>query len=186
MVWPERLLARPPAVVLAPGYRLRAYEPGDDEGWFRLMRLAFGEEWDGERLAPWLARILPDGWLFVVDGDGEPAVTAMACHNPAPLHPFGGELGWVAGDPAHAGRGLGLAVCAAVTARFLSASYRRIYLKTDDARLPAIRTYLKLGFVPFLFAEGMEDRWAAVCAGARWPYEPEAWAAALPEGSSRS
>jgi len=180
MIWPERLLGSPPDVVPAAGYRVRPYEAGDEPEWFRVMELAFDEPWNEERLAPWLPRILPDGWLFVVDDDGAVAATAMACHNPAPLHPFGGELGWVAGDPAHGGKGLGLAVCGAVVRRFLAAGYRRIYLKTDDARLPAIRTYLKLGFVPFLFADGMAERWAAVCAGARWPYDPEAWAGALP------
>ena len=29
---------------------------------------------------------------------------------PSDLHPFGGELGWVAGDPDHKGKGLGRAL----------------------------------------------------------------------------
>ena len=69
-----------------------------------------------------------------------PVATAMACHNPAPLHPFGGELGWVAGDPAHAGKGLGLAVCTAVTARFLSAGYHNVmgYFRDDTPLMELI------------------------------------------------
>jgi mycothiol synthase len=174
MIWPESRLGSPPPVALPPGYDCRPYEPGDESAFFRVMSLAGFAAWGDEQLAPWLPRILPDGWFFVVDrASGEPVATAMACHNPAPLHPFGGELGWVAGDPAHAGKGLGLAVCAAVTARFLSAGYRRIYLKTDDHRLPAMKTYLKLGFVPFLFAAGMEERWAAVYEALGWAFEPD-------------
>ena len=60
------------------------------------------------------------------------------------------------------------AVCAAVVARFLQAGYERIYLKTDDWRLPAIKVYLQLGFVPFLFTMGMEERWKTVCAKLKW------------------
>jgi mycothiol synthase len=96
----------------------------------------------------------------------------MAGHHPAEGHPEGGELGWVAGDPEHRGRGLGLAVCAAVVARFLGAGYRRIYLRTDDFRLPAIATYLKLGFEPYLFTEGMAERWQRVCDQLGRPFRP--------------
>lgn len=72
----------------------------------------------------------------------------MARHWPEELHPQGGVLGWVAGDPALKGKGLGLAVCAAVVARLIGGGYRRIYLSTDDFPLPAVKTCLKLGFPP--------------------------------------
>jgi len=86
----------------------------------------------------------------------------MATRWPSQLHPDGGELGWVAGDPEHRGRRLGAVVCAAVVARLIDAGYRRVYLKTDDGRLPAIKTYLDLGFEPLPFADGMEERWKVV------------------------
>jgi mycothiol synthase len=176
MVWPERLLGSPPEVVVAHGYECRPYRPGDEEEWFRVMTAAFGQEWNQDRLAPWLERMLPNGWFFILHREsGALAATAMACHRPAPLHPFGGELGWVAGDATHGGKGLGRAVCAAVTARFLAAGYRRIYLKTDDDRLAAIKTYLRLGYLPFLFTGGMDERWAEVCSRLEWPFEPERW-----------
>jgi RimJ/RimL family protein N-acetyltransferase len=72
----------------------------------------------------------------------------------------------------HAGKKLGRVVCAAATARFLRAGYRRIYLKTDDWRLPAIVTYLRLGYVPLLYAPDMAERWQAVHARLNWPYAP--------------
>jgi mycothiol synthase len=70
---------------------------------------------------------------------------------------------------------LGTAVCAAATARLLSAGYGRIYLQTDDWRLPALLTYLRLGYVPFLYAADMPSRWQSVCEALGWPYTPEAW-----------
>jgi len=176
MVWPAARMTAP--VRLPTGYTLRPYRPGDEPRFCQLMALAGFTGWDDERLRPWVARILPDGWFMAVHTASDQIVaTAMCLHDHTELHPFGGELGWVAGDPAHAGRGLGLAVCAAVTARFIAAGYRNIHLYTEDWRLAALRTYLKLGYVPLLFAPDMPDRWQAVCAQLDWPYAPDAWRA---------
>lgn len=103
----------------------------------------------------------------------------MGLHDHSDLHPFGGELGWVAADPAHAGKGLGYAVCAAVTARLLQAGYDNIHLYTEHWRLAAIKTYLKLGYLPFLFAPEMAERWRAVCIQLSWSFTPEQWASEI-------
>ena len=58
--------------------------------------------------------------------------------------------------------------------RFLQAGYRRIYLKTDDFRLAALSTYLRLGFQPFHFASDMEPRWRAIFDTLGLPYDPDA------------
>jgi mycothiol synthase len=176
MLWPAHLLDSPPPLHVASGYILRTYQPGDEPGFFKVMDQAGFTNWDDERLAPWLLRILPDGWFLVQhESSGEIVATAMACHNPSALHPFGGELGWVAAHRDHAGRGLGMSVCAAVVRRLLQAGYRNIYLCTDDWRLPAIKTYLKLGWVPFLYAPDMEDRWRAICPEVSWAFTPHEW-----------
>lgn len=176
MVWPEHLLNAPPIVELAPDYRLRTYRPGDEPRFYQIMELAGWPGWNDEKLQPWISRVLPQGWFLAVHEESNQIVaSAMALHSHSELHPFGGELGWLAGDPAHAGRGLGLAVCAAVTARFIEAGYRNIHLYTEDWRLPALKTYLKLGYVPFLFSPEMLERWQAICAQLQWPFTPEAW-----------
>ena len=157
------------------GYVLRTFRSTDAAKYLDLMHAAGFTSWGPETLAGTLNHVLPDG-LFVIEHEsGELVATAMATHSPAPLHPFGGELGWVAGHPEHRGKGLGAIVCAAVVDRFRRAGYRRIYLRTDDHRLPAIKVYLKLGFVPFLFAPDMQERWQAVCAKLNWPFTPEKW-----------
>lgn len=178
MVWPSRLLASPPAIDLAEGYSLRTYRPGDEASFYRVMDRAGFEDWNDEILRPWLAKILPAGWFFVEHQLSDQIVaTAMTTHNPSTLHPFGGELSWVAADPAHRGNGLGTAVCSAVVARFLAAGYRNIYLKTDDWRLPALKIYLTLGFLPLLYTPEMEQRWQIVCQQLDWPFTPAAWPA---------
>jgi GNAT superfamily N-acetyltransferase len=176
MVWPEHLLDAPPAVHAPPGYTLRTYQPGDEPGWFRLMALAGWPGWDEAKLRPWLARIPPGSWFMVIhQASGEIVASALGLHDHSADHPFGGELGWVAADPAHAGRGLGQAVCAAVTARLLAAGYRNVHLYTERWRLAALKTYLKMGYVPFLYQAGMAEAWEAVCAQIGWPADPQTW-----------
>jgi mycothiol synthase len=144
------------------------------------MQQAGFKNWNDEFLERLLTRVLPDGLFVIVHRpSGKLVATAMAVHSPCKLHPFGGELGWVAGDPAHSGKGLGLAVCSAVTRRFIEAGYRRIYLRTDDWRLPALKTYMKLGYVPFIYAPDMVERWKKVydklgiqCSTDNWVWVP--------------
>jgi mycothiol synthase len=176
MLWPARLLAAPPAVNVPAGYRLRTFTGGDLEGYLALLHGAGFTGFTPESAAEWARRTLPDG-LFVIEHEetGAPAASAMATHNPTELHPNGGELGWVAGSAAHSGKGLGMAVCMAVIRRYREAGYRRIYLKTDDWRLPALKIYLKMGFAPFLFMWDMPERWRAACEALGRPYTPEEW-----------
>jgi mycothiol synthase len=177
MVWPENLLGRPLDVPRLSGYHLRHYRSGDEARFFALMSLAGWEGWDNDRLQPWLAKIIPDGWFMVVHKASDRIVgTAMALHNYKGAYPFWGELGWLVVDPEHVGRNLGLFVSAAVTSRLMDAGYRNIQLFTEDHRLPAIKTYLKLGYVPSLYVEGMYDRWKVLCEKLGWPFVPEDWA----------
>ena len=111
--------------------------------------------------------------MAVHEESGEIVATAMALNSE--VYPSGGELGWLAGDPAHAGKGLGMAVSAAVTARFIAAEYRNIHLYTEDYRLPALKTYLRLGYIPFLYTPEMPERWRVICAQLQWPFTPEVW-----------
>jgi mycothiol synthase len=177
MLWPS---GRPaPEVSLPAEYVLRTFATSDADAYLALMHGAGFTMWDTAMLTSELTHILPDGFFLVEHlPTARLVTTAMAEHHTTPLHPYGGELGWVAGDPAHAHRGLGRAVCGAVVRRLLSAGYRRIYLKTDDFRLPAITVYLRLGFVPFLYQDDMPARWQAICEQLGWPYTPDAWPAA--------
>jgi len=176
MVWPEHRLDQPPSVPPPMGYHLRPFRRGDEPRFYAVMALAGWPGWDDARLQPWMARIPPGSWFMAVHTASEQIVaTAMGLHDHSEQHPFGGELGWVAADPAHAGKGLGATVCAAVTARLLAAGYRNVHLYTEDWRLPAIKLYLKLGYVPYLYTPTMATRWQELCTRLSWPYTPTAW-----------
>ncbi len=176
MLWPRKRLDASPAVRVPAGYTLRTFGDGEMNTYLALAHAAGFDSFDEESVSKDMPTILPGGF-FVVEHDatGDMVASAMAQHVPEELHPEGGALGWVMGQPAHSGKGLGLTVCAAATARLLSAGYRRIYLKTDASRLPALKTYLKLGYVPFLFAPDMKERWRKVCEKLSWPFAPEDW-----------
>ena len=163
MVLSEEALQRCDLPVIPSGYHLRQYRPGDEAGYYDLMARAGFDGWGTERMQEVLTTLLPGGF-FVVEhqASGQIVASALAQHEPTALHPFGGQLGWVATDPDHRGRKLGTLVTAAATRRLIDAGYRHIYLLTDDFRLPAIRIYLALGYAPLYHAPEMQERWQAV------------------------
>ena len=58
-------------------------------------------------------------------------------------------------------RGLNLAkpLNAAVLKYLVNHQRNIVTLDTDDVRLPAIKVYISLGFLPVLFDDGMYERW---------------------------
>ncbi len=148
MVWPTSERPCCPAVSLAPGYTIRTFQDGDEKAFLHLMSLSDFDPWDNEKLSNNINLIIPNGWFFAVDSQGQTVATAMCLHNYSGHSPFTGDVGWVFCHPDHRGHALGLALCARVTQRFLNAGYTKIQLHTEYYRLSAIKTYLKLGFVP--------------------------------------
>lgn len=177
MLLSEERLNSPPAPQLPAGYGLRFFEPTHDTAdYLQLMHSAGFGFFDPQRVEGVLTHVLPDGFFLVSHAASKQIVaTALANHAPTAWCPTAGELGWVAASPAHAGRGLGLAVCAAAVNRLVGAGYRTIYLLTEDYRLPALVTYFRLGFVPDLYLPDMEARWEAVCEHIDWPFTPNLW-----------
>ena len=149
-----------PEPVVPEGYRLRPYQPGDEEVWCRLINEFIGGDYTPAKMAaelldqPWFA---PEDLCFAARGD-EVAGTACALRQ----RDFDEGVGWlhmVVVDPAHRGQGLGRAVVLAVLHRFRQLDRAKVMLNTDDQRLPALRVYLSLGFKPRMFHESHPDRW---------------------------
>ncbi len=178
LLWPAHLSAGPPRADAPAGYAARPYAEGDDEA---LRRLLEPEGWASteEAWRDYKDRILPRGLFLIAHADtGDAVATAGAVHNPSPgryYFPFGGELGNLFVHPGHRGRGLGRLASALVVGRFISAGYESIRVGVQGFRLAAIKTYLRLGFVPFLHAEDLRPRWERICGQLGWPFEPERW-----------
>jgi len=161
----RRRLDALPDLTAPTGYVLRTLRPDDTTRWAELLA-ANGElgEWTVERAEQYFApgsRMVLNGSFFVTH-DGEPVATAQLHLHPDDSYAPMPELGWVAAHPEHRGRGLGYAVCLAVLRYAAAAGHEEIFLRTDDHRLPAIRTYLRLGFEPWMVDPSAPGRWAGI------------------------
>jgi mycothiol synthase len=120
--------------------------------------------WDIARAEPYFAEDshMPLAGAFFLTAGDSPVATAQFHRKPDGQYAGIAELGWVAVDPAHQGRGLAMVVNLAVMHYAASLGYDEIFLNTDDWRLPAIRTYLKLGFEPWLTDPSHAERWRTI------------------------
>ena len=176
MVWPADQLEESVEPNTPPGYAIRTYESGDEAPFLSLMATGDFDPWDDEKLQFNVAKIIPDGWFFAVEAESESVVgTAMCLHNYTGSTPYTGDVGWLACNPAHRGRGLGYSLMGHVTNRFLCAGYSRIQLHTEYYRLPAIKIYLKQGYLPVMYSREMHSIWAEVCEQIRLEFTPDKW-----------
>jgi mycothiol synthase len=176
MIWPVESYKNPPTVNIPADYKIRTFQVGDESDFFALMALAGWLGWDERTLQPWLYRILPDGWYMIIhESSNRIVATCMATHDPTWIVPYCGELAWLAGDPAHSGKGLGSAAVAAVTTKFLQNGYKVIHLYTEPFRLAALKIYLKLGYKPFLDTTESTILWEQICTNIHWAFTPNDW-----------
>jgi mycothiol synthase len=165
LVWPIAQLPVAPAAVVSDGYVVRQCLEHD----LSALRAVIDSDepisdqaWESFR-----DRIIPGGAFLIVEaGSGRPVATASASHNPRATRyyfPFGGEIGYVTVDPMHRGKGLGRAVVAVAVGRLIEASYRHIFVGVQGWRLPAVKCYLRLGFVPLLHTDALLPRWQRIC-----------------------
>ena len=156
-----------PPLELPVCYHVRRFASGDEPIWVALLR-DNGElgDWDLERAKRLFSAKKGAVWRksihFIMHGQRPVATACVRLHLDLPDT---AELGWVAVIPDYRWRGLGRAVCLAVMHFMHEQGYRSCFLRTDDRRLPAIKTYLGLGFRPDLeYHSTFPGRWEAVMA----------------------
>ncbi len=150
-------------LALPEGYSIRSYRPGDAAEWNRIIAESFGggpEDWNFDRIMRPEVSFRPERVFFICSRD-EAVATASAFCRPAFMPGFG-MLHYVAVLPEHAGRRLGLQVSLAALICMREDGRSGAWLSTDDFRLPAIKTYLNLGFEPLPVHENQPDRWREV------------------------
>ncbi len=166
---PQLVMRRPhlrrlPQPNIAPGYAIRDFCAGDEEGWEHLLAAAFERDlsqFDFRRMMSKDAAFLPSRIKFAVAADGTLAASASSWVSDrwgtdnAMLH-------WVGTDPGHAGKRLGYEVSLAALQQAFAEHRAAAYLLTDDERIAAIKTYLRLGFVPVLADASHAGRWRTV------------------------
>jgi mycothiol synthase len=144
------------------GYRIRFYEDGDHEALAGVFQQCFDPGWSSDRV---LKTFVEDSlWspyrMCVLCRGAEVIGTATAWESRQ--RPGHGMLHYLAVLPAHRGKHLGFMLAARVLVLLKGMGYADAWLSTDDFRLPAIRTYLALGFDPVCTDKSHAERWEIV------------------------
>jgi mycothiol synthase len=156
-------LAGLPPLTTPVGLTIRRAAEDDAAGIALCLATAFGIPWDATRVHNELLHHAEVLATFVAVCDGTVVATASAAHQPA-LYGDAGVLHWVAALPGQGGKGLGGLVSLAALHHCAGCGLVAAMLLTDDARVPAIRTYRKLGFRPFYSHRSHPARWQAILA----------------------
>ena len=153
-----------PKLELPSDYGIRTYRKGDEVHWARIISDSFGGR---ERTAQDTRNEITSRDVFVPDGlyfathCGTPVGTACAWRQSIDETDVG-YVHMVGVVAEHTGHKLGKWVSLAVLSYFRDNGFISAMLDTDDFRMPAIKTYLNLGFVPVYVEEGQPERWSDI------------------------
>ena len=168
-----------PELTIAEGFRLRTITDSELDAYNELRTSSDFNAWDSETLHKFRSKLLPDSMFLIEEAaTGRFAAAATAETTDMPEFPQVGVLGWVMTRPDFRGRHLGRSVSVAAMHRLYEAGYRVFSLLTDDFRLAAVKTYLDLGWNPWLYLPEMEGRWRALAETLKRDYDS---LGALPE-----
>ncbi len=150
-----------PVLQCSNGYRIRAYRKGDEAHWARIMDIAFVDQ--GRTAQDTYTNVInqpdfdPNGFFFAIYED-LPIGTACAwkrCFRGEKV----GYIDMLAVLPEHTGHKLGKWLTLFLLHYFKAQHLTSVVLDTDDFRLPAIKNYLNLEFVPISIRENHTLRW---------------------------
>ena len=153
-----------PRISRPDGVTLHTHIPGNEEIWENIVERAFGAHFDFDSSLTSRPGYKPEH-VFYLAKDGRDIATVSAIEKET--YPGEGWLHMVAVDPDAQGLGLSFPLVAVALSSFRSRGFASVVLSTDDFRLPAIKTYLRLGFEPLMDHESYPARWDAIFAKIR-------------------
>ncbi len=148
-------------------YRIEYYngDPKQVEDWINICKEGVGlltddPEADFKNVIINMPGLVPEtDLIFIVSPEGERAATIAFFIDPEDNT---GLLHMVCCAEKFRGKGIGNAMTSYAVKRLLDRGAYDIKLRTDDFRIPAICSYLRFGFQPLYFCDGMEERWAKI------------------------
>ena len=155
-----------PELVIPEVFSLINILPEDLEQYNALRQTVSFSQWSPEAMAKYHnTKVIKNGHLVIAENaTGKYAASAAAEISRFEEYPQIGELGWVMTSPEFQGKHLGSVASIAAMHTLYRAGYRAFYLLTDDFRKAAVKTYLKIGWQPWLYAEDMAERWSNIAA----------------------
>ena len=148
-----------PEIILPEGIILHTHIPGHEADWETLIERSFGSHFGFDSSLTSRKGYKPEHVFYLSRGKKELATTSAIEKDEFPGE---GWLHMVGVDPDARGMGLSLSIVAAALRSFRERGFNSVMLSTDDFRIPAIKTYLRLGFNPVMSHESHEARWAAI------------------------
>ena len=152
------------AIRLPEGYTMRSYKKGDGQGWCKCcIDGSLGVDEISEDLFKTKMlndeHVRPVNIFFLISPTNEIAGTVTYQFSDEPET---GVIHMVGIQKDYLGKRLSLPMLLYAVQKILADGNKRMYLTTDDWRLPAIKTYLNAGFKPVFHHHDMEGRWKLV------------------------
>lgn len=149
-----------PQLEIDENFFLDTIKDSDLDAYNELRKSVDFPEWTAEYLQKFRNKVLSDAMFIIKEkSTGCFCAAATAEKTDMPEYPEIGVLGWVMTHPDYRGHHLGKSASVAVMHRLFEEGYRTFSLLTDDFRTAAVKTYLKLGWRPWLYLPDMEERW---------------------------
>jgi len=153
-----------PPLVVPEGYSLRTYEGlADDAAWVHIVNNSLGSKHTIESFRSGISmcpQFRPE-LLYFVTCSGAAVGTACAWRKAVGERKVG-YVHMVGVLAEHRGKGLGRLVTLRTLHYFKEQGFEVAVLNTDDFRIPAIKSYLGLGFRPVAADSDHPDRWVAI------------------------
>lgn len=146
---------------LAEGLVLRAATSADESSIAETLAESFEEAWDVARVRAEFfdAADVPVTWI-VEDGEG---VIGVASERLMPdTYPDAGYVHYVGVSARARGRRVGAVLTARCLRGFAERGLSSAVLETDDFRVPAVVTYLRLGFIPTYRSAAEQSAWSGL------------------------
>jgi len=153
-----------PPLEIPEGYTLRNFADGGGEHWVRIINESFNIQYtmdDFKRIMLDDPAYSPDRIFFICNPQGLPVATASAYRSKNWASDVG-YVHYVGTCPNETGKKLGYWVSLAVLHKFVVDGCSSCVLQTDDFRIPAIKTYFRLGMHPVIVDANQPERWKKI------------------------
>ncbi|MBR2339677.1 MAG: GNAT family N-acetyltransferase [Clostridia bacterium] len=140
---------------LGDGYSVHTHTDGNEGAWEEIIESAFDTHYDFDFLIK-AGDYAPER-VFYISYLGRDVATTTAVENPK--YAKEGWLRMVGVRKEESGKGLGKQIILIALHSLRERGYKSVVLSTDDFRIPALCSYLSLGFRPVYSHESHRKRW---------------------------